>query len=501
MNEFAGTSLQEDDAPGVLFVRAVVRSSRWVLAVILLGGALGIAAGVLQPNRYDSNAKLFLRTGAREQFTSESLVEVDARQPAPAPTMTMADEMQLVSDVAIFERVARELGPRVLSQPADPARDDGPLTSLPIRVFHRVQGWIFRSMDELGADSREDDLRAATKTLRRNTTVSNERGSNVILVSYTAGSPETAQAIVGALTRAFIERHRDQFSIRSLLENSRSQLEDAKLARDEAAKACIDRVSQSEISMLELQLPHLETELTSIQNDLFVARLRRDEIRQSREGVTAATEIRPSEGLPKEARETPTAKPEPKFRVTPPTAARAAGGRDDFAPSSIEGRSAGLDAEDEALRVKIGLLESQLDMKKSRLDEFQTQLLAATTMRKDLMATRDAQDSRYAHMLARLTVLQALENIDGDEGANLCVLQAPTLEAEAVGPKRLLLLLKGLLIGTVAAAVLVLLRQTFESRLCDPETFERAQGVPVIGVIPHLPSLRLPAQRATIGKR
>jgi uncharacterized protein involved in exopolysaccharide biosynthesis len=234
LNEFAETSQPDDEAPGLLFVRAVVRSSRWVLAVILLGGVLGIAAGVLQPNRYDSNAKLFLRTGAREQFTSESLVEVDARQPAPAPTMTMADEMQLVSDVAIFERVARELGPRVPRNPPTRRATTG-RSPLPIRVFHRVQGWIFRRMDELGADSREGRAARGDQDFEEQRHVSNERGSNVILVSSRPVRRRRHRPSSGA----------DEGVHRSapgpvldplLLENSRSQLEDAKLARDEAAR-------------------------------------------------------------------------------------------------------------------------------------------------------------------------------------------------------------------------------------------------------------------------
>ncbi len=148
MNGFAESDWRdlrdERDAsgPGLdlqrLLVRGVARSLPWVLLLILLGAGTGLALGLLQPNRYVSNAKLFLRMGAREQLTSESLVDLDERQRTPPPTMV--DELQMLADVALFERVARELGPRVLLAPADPARDDGPLTPLPVRWMHGLQG-------------------------------------------------------------------------------------------------------------------------------------------------------------------------------------------------------------------------------------------------------------------------------------------------------------------------------------------------------------------------
>lgn len=202
------TEIDEQDGTGpdlpILFIRGVLRFLPWMLVLILMGAAGGIAIGLLQPNRYVSNAKLSLRMGAREQLTSESLVDFDERQHAPPPTMQ--DEMQMLSDAAIFERVASDLGPSVVSQVADPKRDEGRLTFVPVRLLHLLQSFIFRGMAELRSGSPEDALRAATKDLKDNTTVSNEPGSSVILVSSTSSSPELARTIVRALTNAFIER-------------------------------------------------------------------------------------------------------------------------------------------------------------------------------------------------------------------------------------------------------------------------------------------------------
>jgi uncharacterized protein involved in exopolysaccharide biosynthesis len=462
-------------------VRDALRSHRVVLLLILLGTAAGLGVGVLQPNRYVSNAKLFLRMGAREQLTSESLVEVDARQPSSPATMTVADEIQMLSDVALFERVARDLGPRVILQSADPARDDGPNAPWIIHLFHGAQSFLFRGMKNAGRDSDEDELRQATKVLGSAATVFAERGSNVILVSYTASSPEMAQSVARALVNTFIERHRDQFSIRSLLEKSRSQLEEARLARDAAATACVEQVDPSEILVLETQVPRLEAELTSIENDLFVARMRREEIGQLRASSSA-----PAPGVPAEI--------EIRSPSAPKTPVVGAGVRENLAARNVD-----LVSEDESLRINIRQLESRVNEKKAAVSELRKELLAVTMLRKDLIATRDAQESRYTHMLARVSVLQALENIDANEEANLCVLQAPTLEPEAVGPRRFSLLSRGLVFGMIAAVAYLAFRHRFEDRLCEPETFEQARGVLVLGIVPYLDSLQL--RGSVVGSR
>jgi hypothetical protein len=72
--------------------------------------------------------------------------------------------------------------------------------------------------------------------------------------------------IVEALTTAFIERHREQFSIESLLHESRDHLAAARQSRDDAAEAYVEQVIQSGIAGLETQVPRLETEISLLQS-------------------------------------------------------------------------------------------------------------------------------------------------------------------------------------------------------------------------------------------
>jgi capsular polysaccharide biosynthesis protein len=438
----------------------------------------------------------------------------------------------MLSDVAIFERVARDLGPEVVLRPADPERDDGPLTSLPVRLVHRLQGFVIRSTSSPGSETDEDELRLATKALKQNTTVVNEPGSGVILVSYTATSPESARMIVEALTTAFIERHREQFSIESLLHESRDHLAAARQSRDDAAEAYVEQVIQSGIAGLETQVPRLETEISLLQSKLFEARVRREEIVQLKsslsdrlQGIPAVIlDRRPSVLIPNEEYETllalkrlllaqkqemliqerpseemrrrekefdnQIAKLDQELKGTPKAVAQGAEMQENLGHSAMETRIVDLEVEDQGLAVRIGLLESKLDTEKSRMSVLQKQLLNATMTRTDLAAARDVEEGRHAHLLNRLSVLEALDKLDVNEEANLRVLQAPTLEREKVGPRRASLLLKGLLAGMLAAFAFAVLRQRFERRLRHPETCEHVRGVPVLGVVPPLSSLR-----------
>lgn len=541
-NGFADADGDDPEETGpdlrLMLGRSLARSFPCVLLLTGLGAAVGIGVGLLKPNLYESHAKLTLRMGAREQITSESLVDDGERPHAPLPTLV--DEMQMLSDVAIFERVARELGPAVVLVPADPGRDDGLFTAPPIRLYHLLQKFALRGFARMDASPGEDQVRLATRVLKQDANIQNEPGSSVIHIAYKATSPETARTIVQALAQGFIERHRAQYSVKSVLERSRSQLEQARQDRDEAAKAYVDQVSRSGIALLESQLPRLEVEVSAVEADLFAARLRKEEIARLRSslserltGIPAEVEIqRPAVMVPNEEYETQLAlkrmllaqkqemliqtrpseersrqekefdnqiaKVDQKLKGTPKVVVQGSEMHENLGHAAMESRIVDLEVEEETLPGKLELLESRLESKKARLAELQKQVLSATMLRKDLAAGRDSQESRYAQLVNRVSMLESLESIDANEEANLRLLQAPTLELKKVGPDRLSLFLKGLLAGMAAALAFAVLRQRFDRRLRYPEMFERARGVPVLGVVPHLSSLRRLRARAAV---
>lgn len=511
----------------VLVVRGVRRSLRWIVGLSILGATVGLVAGVLEPNLYESHAKLLLRVGAREAMSSESLAGIDNPQHSTRPTV--ADELQMLSDVAVFERVVHKLGAREILSPADPRSADGPLTPAPVRWMHALQARLFAwTADEEQLQDPELALRVATKALMENTRVTNEPGTNVIVVSHTTTSPEKARAITEALASAFIERHRDQFSTQPLVDKNRGKLADFKAERDAAADAYFAHLDQCSFVDLVVQGPALLTEIETLDRELFGARLRREEIARQRSSIVermkgAPTDIevvRPAVLVPNEEYETLLAlkrtllaqrtnlafenrpldearrlkeqydeqitRVEEELRTTPKAVTQSTEQRESVGPSALKVQVGDLEVEDAALVVKVELLRARLDEKHALAKE----LRRCEKTHADLASVRAAEDSRYRHLVERFSVLEALGSMDVQEDANLRWLQTATLDREKVGPKRAGLLLKGLVAGLLIGLTFAVLRQRFDTTLADPLEFERDSGVPVLGVVPDHAPLR-----------
>lgn len=550
-----------------LFVRGVARSWPWIVILAAIGASAGLVAGVVQHDSFSSKGKLLLRVGARESITSESIAVGDENERATAPTMI--DEVQMLSDEAIFERVVRRIGPQAVLDPAAPvpltdpvlvggaakeaAREarieqaEDPLSRLKRNVFAFVQDgvrevkrrWLAKEHACPGKEC-EDCIRLATRELVENTKLGSEPGSNVITVETTSTSPAKAQAMVMALADAFVERHHEQFSVLALVDTERAKVEQAKQARDEAANAYVQHVDQSNYAELEPRVPILQTEVTAIEKELFDAKMRQKAIAKQRDRLAgrldetpaAVVEVAaPAVMIPNEEFETQLmlrrelntkkieltqetlpiaerqrraqaldaqiAEVDRKLKTIPKTIAQNAElrERENTGHVTLSTRVEDLDLEDQELAVKVEALQGRLDEKSNELRDVRRQVLVETTKRKDLESVRDAHDASYKALLGRFSQLEALGNVDLSDEGNLRVLQAPTFDPEKIGPKRFSLLLKGLIAGLFVGLVLAMLRQRFVRRLMDPDTFERAQGMPVLGVVPDMPSLRRFARR------
>lgn len=520
---------------GPLQVLAAGVRRSWLLisALVLLGAASGIALGVLRPNVYTSNAKLLLRVGAREQITSESLIGLE-RDPRAAPP-SMLDELQMLQDAAIYERVVRELGPRVLLQPADPRRDDPADASLLLRAWHSLQALSLRAFSP-PHDCATPDCALCTnlalKALRLGTKVESEPGSNVIRLTTTSSSPEQARAIARALADAFIERHRQQFSLQGLVEASRAKLEQAKTDREAAASAYVEHLDRYGVAALGSEIPGLQTELRAIESSLFAARVRRSAVARQLdvlagrqvETVPAPELAGPLVMIPNEAYETqlllqrqlltskqalllenlPKVEAQRRMQIvdaqlasvgqelarTPKAIAQHAAARipvDDIAAST---RVEDLELDAQSLAVEIELSTARVETLQADLQRMRRDVLVATLQRDDLAAARQAQESRYAHLLERFSALEALGSIELDQDPNLRLLQTPTLEPDKLGPKRFSLLLRGVLAGLAIGLALATLRQYLDRTLRDPDAVERELGAPPLAVVPDLASLR-----------
>jgi uncharacterized protein involved in exopolysaccharide biosynthesis len=155
-----------------------------------------------------------------------------------------------------------------------------------------------------------------------------------------------------------------------------------------------------------------------------------------------------------------------------------------------QGTAAEQQMDEKSLESRLKYYDERIQEKKDKAEAARKQSLIFDQQRKDLAARRDAAEDRYKKMQDRFSQLVALSEIDTNEGVNLSVLQAATLERDKVGPKRISALLKGLLAGLLAGSLLAIVRQRLDSKLRYPDLFESRYGLTVLGVVPQLPALR-----------
>lgn len=530
---------QDVDAPERLFdlhevlVLGLGRT-RWVaLGLVAAGTIAGLFVAAIQPNTYVSEAKLLLRLGEREHLTPEVLVGAEASRDSRP---TMQDEIHLLSDAAVYEKVARELGPEAVLAPVDPRRADGPNTPWHVRAMHQVQSWFVRVPDGVASGGTKDkSTQIAAKILQATTSLYTDRNSNVITVVHTSTSPEAAHTAANALVSAFIQRHRDQFSMEQYLEESGEQLQAAGKDRDVANANWDAHVKECGFSDLVTQRSALLTEVSTIEAELARGRVRVDEIAvqtaklrerlldkpPTRDVVTPAVTMEnpeyttavelkrtllvarrslvtlalPLDELRRREREydSQLEQVERDIAALPARILEKPESRTTVANAEhteIQAKIDDLQLEDVGLDKRIPALVARLAEKRAELARMQS----CESVHEQLTARRDEQKRTYADLFERWSKIQALSRIDMKEATNLRVLQPATFSPEKVGPNRAKSLLFGLTLGLVAAVGWAVFVQLTDRRLRYPGTVERVLGVHVLGVVPEADGARGPKE-------
>lgn len=519
-----------DDArpsPSGFMKLAVARSYRWIFVMVVIGGAFGVLFVAAKPNTYTSEAKLLLRLGAREEITVEdiALPGGDRRESRP----TMLDELHMLRDGTIYEGVASRFGTDVILRPADPGRYDDAQTPTHVRWMHALQAFFQKLRDDSALPGGPNDPRAvklAAEVLMTNTNLVTERDSNVITVSHTATSPERAREVTDTLTHAFIERHRSQFSIQSLLGTNREKLVDAQRRFEEARKRYHDHIQECGFIDLAVQGEALMKATEEAEANLNASRLRRDEIAAERKTLVAQLEQTPPEietivppvvgqnplyQAQLQARSNtisnrdqlpfaglPTAEQERRAKEYNGLIEKLDGELAKISPIMIEipeqrhrspnpeftalkRRIDDLDVTDQSLFTRTRKLDTHLKGQAARMDQF----AQCKSLHGLMEVTIDAEKARYTQLQERYAHLEALSSIDIEGDTNLRILQAATLPYEKDGPDRKKGIVLGLFAGLCAGLGLALARHFLDTRLRYPSAIGQELGVPVLAVVPE----------------
>lgn len=446
-----------------LVIQALWRSRVWIIALTAVGLTYGLYDGLRRPNVYLSQAKLLLRLGEREQMTGESLLGTSvSRESRP----TIEDEIHMLYDEDVFMRVVKHVGPARLLEVEDPRSSDGPNTSPIVKAMHSLQAALMGAGPGGANDGRysEDQLAIlATDALMKDTFIMVEDNSNVITVRTVSTSPGKARYIAGLLMEAFIDRHREQFSLDRYLPTYRAKRDDARVRYDEAREKLAAHVTESGFIDIVTQRELLLTDIAETKQSIAVARSRVEALEQER-------------------------------TLTESTMEERRGSMSSTTYADLRDRLQVLEIEVPTSRVAVTTQEAELE----RLDDELARLEESAKVQDVLGAEVERTGRLFRELSERFSKIEALAQIDVDGDTNLMPLQLPTLPLTKEGPKRMKLIVFGGAAGFALGMVVAVLRYLLDRRLRFPEQLERDYEVPVLAVAPSLEGGRRAAETAAL---
>jgi uncharacterized protein involved in exopolysaccharide biosynthesis len=251
----------------------LLRSRRLLIAGAVAGLILGGVVAALRPNEYTSAGKILVRVGEREQATLDSAFE--DRRPGPrAGYDDLQNEIQLMSNPLLFERLVDRLGADTVLRPYDPAAADGPDTGLHVRWLHRFQSWWGRRSapdhpKNCGdPKSCERCRRAAVLRLKEVTVIGPEAYSSVITVSSKAHDPELARLIVDGLVTACLDRHMEVFDTDPSHEFVRQEVEAAVAEASRLETTLAEYRAKCQVFDLPGQSEELQKRIASLEEEV-----------------------------------------------------------------------------------------------------------------------------------------------------------------------------------------------------------------------------------------
>lgn len=515
-------------------VHGLARSGRWIVALVLLGSMVGLGYGLVRPNQYVSEGKIEVRLGIRERHTPES--SLDPTNDAPAPVPGIGDEIELLYNPEVYERIARQIGPERLLAPYDPAASEGPDTLLPVRWLHALQsGWFRRQAPALTS---EQALLEAATVADQATEVVALNNTSYLLVRSTAFTPELAQLLTRTYVAVARQWHREVYSSSTELSFVSDQLkryEEESLAAERAYTEHRDRcgfydletqkgssvaalVDKDErIQENTIRLFEVEEELAFVEQELAatpatIEKLVPPSVRVNPEHQTAFDQIqkvtgertalasvytegseifqRKAEQLDAEIRRF-----ESLLTKTP-----------EFIEYGVVTREVSPNPRHEELSIRKNELRREretlgktLEMWQRSREEQDGRLRAALQcepLHRDLALAVERSKARVQELAAALERAQALALLDRQEDMDsLRIALDGSLPREKAGPDRKRFLLLGFFGGLAAGMFLAALRFLLDTRLHDPDALQKELGLEVIGVVPEARAARMESAR------
>ena len=273
---------QASDLNAKSVLEIVSRHKKKIVIWPLLSLALGAAYFLFFPRTYLSEARLFLRVGRETVGIDPSGT---AGQTMPMYTADRENEVKSAEEVFKSRSVAAQVVDRlgadiVLGHGGSDSGSTNRFASAVAKPIGALREWI-NSVDPIS------ERESAIINVERNLTVMSERQATVIVVQYTASSPQLAQtvcqAVVEVAQQEHMRVHRDEGSTPFFTEQQqrlRQQLEQSlealRKAKDEMGLASVEQRRES----LEAQYSAIELDRLSTNQQLATAQARIEDLQR-----------------------------------------------------------------------------------------------------------------------------------------------------------------------------------------------------------------------------
>lgn len=537
MDDFAQARLVDEEPPNpfdlkVLVLYAAARFRVQIAIFAVTGAVLGLLAGAAQPNIYTTNPKLRFQASVRQLLSDEAAFGVDSGDLRRSST-AVEEELELLNDPVIYERVVDQFGAREILKVEDPRAGDGGGASMPVKLMHALQASLLhlKGLDDPCPDGETSECRqAAVESLIANTKLKSIRRTNIIDVTFSSTSPAKAKRIADELLLQFRARHREEYEAQGQLEtlqtNKRVAFESLQEARQKAAEfkaqcgywdldndfaACQEEIllKTREEANIKQRAELLKGQVSSLEQDLNIRasdggeaggedrRLNpayRSAVSQlgAYEREIQEIDLKPNPGAISVRRRAQLTENVKKLQAAlqrgeiPKYASDSAlmelEQTDDPAIAEMRGLLAtykadlsGAVIESEAVRDRLEQLRAQRETMEECRGEHTR-----------LKANVDLAEAKYLQIRGNEKNLSSLAVMDQEKRSNLSVFRPARMPVDKDGPQRSKPLMVALIAGLVSGLGLAVLRQLLDARVRYRETVENSLGLRVICVVPDL---------------
>ncbi len=461
-------STTDDDEIDLMELFRVLWRGKWVIILMaflamLFGGYYAI--GVAEP-QYRASAELTLEVRGGQVVDIESVFSGVSTEQAALNT-----EIEIITSRRILGKLVDALvltaDPEFNSDLREPS------------AMNRIKGTILATLASLKGDaateprSKKSPRDRAIDALREKLSASVQRDTYVFNISATTGDPEKSARILNTLADIYVQ---EQISVKfeateeavAWLSRRVTELEAELRAQEETlkeARAVTELISPEALEGLNLQAKNLRERLEEMRSGVEAARAERDRLTALRDlddpaAVVDATDDATLRRLLQEIR---------SGDVEAQTLF-------DQRLEAMIGRAE--EAYDRQL-VQTNALADSYRTLQERIERQSADLVRIEQMAREVETTRTLYET-FLTRLKETTVQRGLQQADSR-------VLSDAIPGEKVAPRTTLILALSMVLGLMAGAALVIVRQFLHDTFRSAEDVEAATALPVLGQVPQFP--------------